>query len=185
MVFRKDNNGLLYKINVKDENSFLKAQESGSIEYLKIGSDELPNLDNRFREHFFKIENEKIVLDATRTKEAWVINMQNRLEKHIYNNYSQKKQSQDEKFVSSYTTKLKAKGVTALEKKIVAMITSFLAGATLEDILKDVTAEQKPYYEKLIKVGVRTEWSENCIVEGKTAIAENREPVYAEFPTFK
>ena len=68
---------------------------------------------------------------------------------------------------------------------MVEMITSFFTGSTLEESLAGVTVqEQKPYFEKLVKVGIRTEWAENCIKEGMTAIDEEREPVYPEFPTF-
>jgi len=42
--------------------------------------------------------------------------------------------------------------------------------------------EQKAYFEKLVKVGIRTEWAERCIIEGKKSIVEDREPVYPEFP---
>jgi len=108
------------------------------------------------------------------------------IEEHIYNFYSQTKQSQDEKFVSSYTTKLKAIGVTTLEKKIVSMVGSFLAGSTLEECLSTVTNEdQKPFFEKLLKVGVRTEWCELCIKEGSLAITQEREAEYMAFPTFE
>jgi hypothetical protein len=104
------------------------------------------------------------------------------IENHIYANYPQKKQAQDEKWVSSYTTKLKAGGVENLEVKVVQMITSFFSGSTLEECLSGVNKEQKPLFEKLVKVGIRTEWAELCIIEGKRAIAKNDEPNYPEFP---
>ena len=105
------------------------------------------------------------------------------IENHIYKNYSQKKQTQDEKWVSSYTTKLKAGGVDNLEAQVVKMIGFFFTGKSLSECLESVTVqEQKPYFEKLVKVGIRTEWAERCIQEGTTAIAENREPDYLEFP---
>jgi nucleoside diphosphate kinase len=106
------------------------------------------------------------------------------IETYIYKYYPAKKQAQDEKWVSSYTTKLKAGGVVDLEVKAIAMITSFFSGKSLSEVLVDVSEDEKPFFEKLVKVGVRTEWAELCVIEGKTAIAENREPVYAEFPKF-
>lgn len=107
------------------------------------------------------------------------------IENHIYTNYPQKKQAQDEKWVSSFTTKLKAQGVDNLEVQVVQMIGLFFSGKTLEESLAGVTEQQlKPLFEKLVKVGIRTEWAERCIVEGTTAIAENREPEYPEFPKF-
>ena len=101
---------------------------------------------------------------------------------YIYAYYSQKKQAQDEKWVSAYTTKLKAKGIKDLEKQIVVITGRFFDGESLKDILKDVPDEQKKYFEKLVKVAIRTEWAERCIIEGKLAIKENREPVYPDFP---
>ena len=102
----------------------------------------------------------------------------------IYSKYSQEKQNQDEKFVSAYTTKLKALDVEKLELKIVQMATSFFKGDSLTIILKDIPDEQKKYFEKLVKAGVRMEWLENCIAEGNLAISEDREAVYSIFPTF-
>lgn len=105
-----------------------------------------------------------------------------RMSMHVYAYYQRDKQQQDEKWVSSYTTKLKAQGVEDLELKVVGMITSFYQGSNLEEILSSVEDEQKPYFEKLVKVGVRTEWMENCIKEGTSAIAEKREANYPVFP---
>jgi len=105
------------------------------------------------------------------------------IETFVYSKYTAVKQSQDEKWVSNYTTKLKAQSVENLELQVVQMITSFYQGKTLAEALAPVTdEEQKPYFEKLVKVGIRTEWMENCIKEGNLAISENREPVYPEFP---
>lgn len=104
------------------------------------------------------------------------------IETHIYSFYPQKKQSQDEKYVSSYTTKLKAQGVVDLEVQVVAMVVAFFGGTSLNEVLVGVPNEQKYLFEKLVKVGVRTEWAELCVIEGKSSITEKREPVYAEFP---
>ena len=104
------------------------------------------------------------------------------IEKHIYTNYPAKKQSQDEKWVSSYTTKLKASGVEDLELKIVNKAKAFFKGDTLEKVLKDVADDKKPYFKKLIKVAIRTEWAELCVMEGVKAIQEDREPNYPPFP---
>ena len=104
------------------------------------------------------------------------------IEDAIYKFYPAKQQAQDEKWVSSFTTKLKAQGVADLEVKIVDMATSFFSGTNLSEVIADVDDEQKPLFEKLVKVGIRTEWAELCVTEGKSAIAENREPVYPEFP---
>jgi len=182
MIFRKDNNGLLYKINVKNEDDFLKAQSKGTLEYLKVEADELPQIDERFRTHFYKVKSGQIVPDETRIKEAWVEKIKKGIEKHIYSFYSEKKQSQDTKWADSYTTKLKASGVEDLELKIVNKAKAFFLGGTLEEMLEDVDDTQKPYFKKLIKVAIRTEWAELCVMEGKKAIQEDREPNYPPFP---
>ena len=106
------------------------------------------------------------------------------IELHIYANYSQKTQAQDNGWVSSFTTKLVASGITDLDKQIVEFTTSFLTGIKLSEILVNVDDAVKPMYEKLVKVAIKNEWCFNVIQEGKLAIKENREPVYAEFPKF-
>ncbi|WP_108062715.1 hypothetical protein [Poseidonibacter lekithochrous] len=113
-----------------------------------------------------------------RLREEQKLNMEN----HIYTYYSQRKQAQDEKWVSSYTTKLKAANFEKLELVVVEMTTSFYDGVSFEDILIGIPVEQKMMVEKLVKVGIRTEWIENCIKEGELAITENREPNYPKFP---
>ena len=104
------------------------------------------------------------------------------IENHIYSFYSEKKQSQDTKWADSYTTKLKASGVEDLELKIVNKAKAFFKGDTLEKVLKDVDDTQKPYFKKLVKVAIRTEWAELCVMEGTKAIQEDREPNYPPFP---
>ena len=106
------------------------------------------------------------------------------IENHIYANYPQIKQQQDNGWVSNFTTKLVANGVTDLDKKIVQLTTLFFSGKTLDEVLADIDEELKPKYKKLVKVAVKNEWALKCIQEGKKAIAENREPVYPEFPNF-
>lgn len=123
----------------------------------------------------------KIIFDENKIK--FIPMNEKELGLFIYEFYPSEKQQQDEKRVSSYTTKLKAQGVENLELKVVGMITSFYQGSNLEDILSSVEDAQKPYFEKLVKVGIRTEWMEICINEGQTAIAEDREPNYPKFPT--
>jgi hypothetical protein len=106
------------------------------------------------------------------------------IENHIYSYYPQKKQAQDNGWVSNFTTKLVASGVTDLDKQVVGFTTSFLKGSSLDEVLSGVEDETKPMYKKLVKVAVKNEWAYLVIQEGKKAIAENREPVYAEFPKF-
>lgn len=126
---------------------------------------------------------QKITDDETKEKMKLTdLEKEEKLQEYIYTKYTKTKQQQDEKWVSSYTTKLKAQGVENLELKVVGMITSFYQGSNLEETLSSVEEAQKPYFEKLVKVGIRTEWMENCIKEGTTAIEENREANYPVFP---
>jgi len=107
------------------------------------------------------------------------------IENYIYSIYPAIKQSQDNGWVQNFTTKLNAGGVTSLDKQIVEFAISFLKdGKKLSEILVDVVDAIKPMYEKLVKVAVKNEWAYLVILEGKKAIAENREPVYPEFPKF-
>lgn len=132
-------------------------------------------------------EEENIVVTNDELEQNYILkSKKTTIENFVYSKYTATKQSQDEKWVSNYTTKLKAQSVENLELQVVQMITSFYQGKTLAEALAPVTVEeQKPYFEKLVKVGIRTEWMENCIKEGNLAILENREPVYPEFPQIK
>lgn len=123
---------------------------------------------------------------------------------YIYKYYSAIKQAQDQKWASSYTVKLKAAGVVNLESLVVGSV-GRLAGETLGVVANDVVSGfdagvisniqgdtevmrigyAESMLSKLIKIAVKTEWAELCIVEGKAAIAENRDPVYPSFPVFE
>ena len=111
-------------------------------------------------------------------------NKKKNIEKYIYSKYSEIKQQQDEKWLSNYSTKLKALNVENLESKIVSKVTAFYDGKTLEETISDVPEEQKKYFEKLVKVGVRAEWLELSIEEGKKAIEEKRDFSFRDFPIF-
>ncbi len=105
----------------------------------------------------------------------------NFLERYIYAYYPPQKQAQDEKWVSSFSTKLKAEGVEELEAKVVQFVARFLEGETLDEILKEIEIGQREKFKKLIKVAIRTEWAERCINEYDLSIAENRESEYPDF----
>ena len=109
-------------------------------------------------------------------------NFRKELESYIYTNYPKDKQSQDIMWTNYHRTNLVAKGVTDVEAKVVAMVLEVQQGKKLSTVLKDVTGEQKPAFEKLVKVGLRTAWAESCIEEGLKAMAEDREPNYPAFP---
>ena len=132
-----------------------------------------------------KMENLNIELEnvsVEELKERETVVKRNSIESHIYMYYPAKKQSQDEKWVSTYTAKLKASGVTNLEEQIVSMASRFFDGEGLEDIIKDIPDDQKKYYKKLIKVAIRTEWAERCIMEGMKAIEEDRSINFPKYP---
>ena len=101
---------------------------------------------------------------------------------YIYMFYSQSKQSSDLADKLYFENILKAKGVKTLEKTIVTKITAFNDGKTFDEILVGVVDENKEAMAQLLKVGIRVSWVQACKSELKTAIAENREPVYPEFP---
>ena len=123
------------------------------------------------------------------------------IENTIYGEYSKDKQSQDEKWTSSFTTKLKAAGIQNLEELVVDAVRSYLPDNPVDRLAADIIATfdsniigkvqgeseaEKTSYatkmvEKLIKIAVRTEWAEQCIIIGKAALASNSKP---EFPTF-
>lgn len=119
---------------------------------------------------------------ANEIKASELLQAQKAIETHIYTHYTPTKQAQDEKWLSSYSTKLKALGVENLELEGVLMVTKYFGGMTLAEILVDIPTDRKHYYEKLIKVGIRTEWAELCIIEGLKAIADSREPNYRPYP---
>ncbi len=103
------------------------------------------------------------------------------IETHIYSKYSQKAQAQDQVWTDNFHTKLVVMGM-GVEAKVVGGVKAFMGGVTIAEYLKDENVETMPLLEKLIRIGVRSEWVYQCILEGKKAIAEDREPVYAEYP---
>jgi len=133
---------------------------------------------------FDKWEVDKWVEDTKTKIKAEAEEKVQAIEDYVYSKYPLTKQTQDDKWEANFSTKLKATGVTELEKKIVEMVTSFFSGKTLAEIVSGLDDAVKPLYEKLVKIGVRNEWAYLCIQEGTNAIAEQREAVYPEFPNF-
>ena len=109
---------------------------------------------------------------------------QNPIRTHIYRYYTPNMQTEDGTWKNYYTTLLKAKGVENLEADIVAKVIEVQNGKSLDEIVTDVDDALKPAYQKLVKIGVRTSWAYKIIEESLLAQAENREPVYVDFPTF-
>ena len=123
------------------------------------------------------------------------------LSKTIYARYSLEKQTQDEKWVSAYSTKLKAAGVENLERTIVGVVANLESKSTQDSAREFVSgipepviariqgknkAERKAYAErmftKLVKIAARTQWAEACVQEGSLSISESREPNFPAFP---
>jgi len=187
MIFRKDNNGLLYKIKVKDEDNFLKAQLKGSLTYIQVDNKSLPN--SKFREIFYKIEDDNIVVDMDRTFKKWIELKQKEIRNFLYSKYPQSKQSSDlaDKMYFENVLKAKvdadgAKVYPDLETIIVAKVIEFDNGSTLDDLLSDVVDEDKESIKQLLKVGIRVSWVQKCKSELKSALAEDREPNYPAYP---
>ena len=155
---------------------------------------------NMFLSHYeFLIDD--IQFDQDEYKSLYESEKLQKLSAHIYSKYPQEKQAQDERWVSSFSTKLKAADIHNLESVVVGVVLD-LANNTLEQSVKNVVAglsddvinkinkpnktQRKQFITdaltKLVKIALRSEWLEDCITEGKTAIEENREPVYAVFP---
>ncbi len=130
------------------------------------------------------IENEIAGVSIEELKRRESIHKADDIETFIYSKYSAKIQAQDNGWKDNFRTKLVASGVADIDTQVVEMASSFLKGKKLSKILAGVSDQVRPMYEKLVKVAVKNEWALLCIQEGKKAIAQNREPVYAQFPKF-
>jgi len=104
------------------------------------------------------------------------------LTEYIYTYYPPVKQQSDIADKVYYETLLKAKGITNLEQDIVNRTTRFYNGETIEEIIADVDDEDKVAYEQLIKVAIRTKFVQDCKLELKKAIDENKEIEYPKYP---
>ena len=188
MIFRELNNKL-YEITLPaeiSEEEFLEKQKNGTVKFLQISPEQLPTVPDDEQRHFSKVfyelDGENIVIDYERTVEQWLNDKYKEIENFIYSKYPQAKQNSDLADKIYYETLLKAKGVENLEADITKRVKDFFAGSTLDDVVADVADENKVAYTQLIKVGIRTTWVQLCKDELKKAIAENREPVYPDFP---
>ena len=128
------------------------------------------------------------------------------ISEHIYKFYPAIKQAQDLKWSEAFRIKLGVYGVVNVDKKIYTMGIGFFTGKTFNKaislVLSEATTEivnsleavpteeergilesdTKEKLETLLGIAIRTEWAERCIVEGRKAIVEDREPVYMDFP---
>jgi len=186
MIFKVNTDKSLIQIHIplEDEDVFLRAQKNGKLEYIKVLKAELPKYSGslKINKLFYKRVDEKIILDIDRILNAWIDKLYLQIESILYLKYPQSKQSSDLADKLYFENALKAKGVKTLEKTIVTKITAFNDGKTFDEILDGVADENKEAMAQLLKVGIRISWVQACKSELKTAIAENREPVYPEFP---
>jgi len=143
---------------------------------------------------------------APPTEEEIIFLKKMKIEEHIYKYYPEKKQTQDLKWSEAFRIKLGVYGVVDVDKKIYTMGLGFFTGKTFDESISLVfdkvmiqridsleveptederivlEADIKDKLETLLGIAIRTEWAERCVVEGRKAIMEEREPVYMEFP---
>ncbi|GEM_PF-2596261 len=186
MIFRVDDNGLMYRINIlkNEEDTFLKAQKKGKIKYIKVEPDELPKLETlqTTKKSFYKIVDGKIVIDESRVAQEWQKDKLKEIERYIYRYYPQSKQNSDLADKLYYENTLKARGFENLEQTIVTKIIAFESGKNFDELLSDIADENKEAILQLVKVGIRVAWVQKCKAELKTALLENREPEYPVYP---
>ena len=106
----------------------------------------------------------------------------NSCKNYIYHHYPQEKQASDIADKVYYETLLRAKGINNLEQDIVNRTTEFYNGKSLEEVIADVADEDKVAYEQLLKVAIRAKFVQDCKLELKKAIDENKEPEYPKYP---
>jgi len=185
MIFRVDENGLMYQINIpqEDEDRFLKAQKGGKLEFIKVDYDELPEYSGnlRFSKLFYKKVNGNIEIDFDKTIENWTKDKYKEAENLIYSKYPQSKQNSDLSDKLYYENLLKAKGVKDLESNIIVMVEKFFKGESIDKIVNDIT-EDKEAYIQLVKVGIRVTWVQMCKNELKKAIEKQKELELPKYP---
>ena len=189
MIYRvKDKK--LYRVDVKDnvgEEAFINKQAGTGIEFLRLDSTMLPLVDDdRFiSDHYYMLDGDgNVIVDEERTTIAWMKLERVKLSSYIYSKYSQTKQNSDLADKIYYETVLKAKGYSDLEQQLVNSVIAFLGGDSIDKILddNDVPDEDRMSVTQLLKLGIRVTWVQRCKGELYTAIADNREPDYMEYP---
>jgi len=111
---------------------------------------------------------EKLKLQEMSTKQKY-----ENIEAYIYNQYSQKKQSQDDKKYLYYKQFLSKDE----EKQILPLSGGYFKKKTL-------SLKEDSNLLIVVKIAIKTHWIRLCADEGKLAIQESREPIYLEFPKF-
>jgi len=104
------------------------------------------------------------------------------IKNYIYLHYSAEKQSQDQVWVMAFRSKLVAGDFKDIEKTILSKASSVINGQTISKVVSSYSKINKPMVEKLIKVAIKTNWAELCVIEGKAAIEEDRDFNFPKFP---
>ena len=188
MIFRELNNKL-YEIMLPaeiSEEEFLEKQKNGTVKFLQVNPEELPKINEDEKRHFSKIfyglDGENIIIDYERTVEQWLNDKYRDIENYIYSKYPQSKQNSDLSDKIYYENILKSKGIESLENDIITRVKDFFTGKTLEEVIEDISDENKEAYLQLLKVNIRVTWVQMCKDELKKAIDENREPDFPKYP---
>ena len=134
----------------------------------------IKNLKDKDGNLIYDIDNMEIIYESYELAEITT--------SYILQYYPTIKQQSDQADKEYFSTLLKAKGVENLEADIVTRVQNFFAGSTLDDVIADVADEDKEAYIQIVKVGIRVTWVQTCKTELRNAIAENREPVFPEYP---
>jgi hypothetical protein len=197
-----ENNTLQHKVDNRGKTIYSTTDKTESkVDYLgdiKLGFTLIE--PNEFDE--WNSKNKKWVENTAKKTEAKAINKILSIENHIYKYYPKKKQDQDRVWESSFTTKLKAGGIENLEQVIVSSAKSINSGSEFENVVTDFilslsdeiinnfygkTKDEKIGYiqsmfSKLLKIAIKTEWAEMCIISGKKAISSGSELSFPEYP---
>lgn len=109
---------------------------------------------------------------------------------YIYKHYPSVKQAQDATWTNLFSVQLKALGVIQLEHLVIQSIVAIKDGSSVDNevikaikTVEQITSENVYMLGKLIKIGIRTDWAARCVVVGKTALANQEEAVFPEFPS--
>jgi len=172
MIFRVKNNRL-YKVEIKKEleDIFLQNQQGGSVKFIKVTEDELPEIEPHLPKFYKYDENKKIVPDMDRIKKEYAKVLKEKVSRYIFTYYPQEKQNSDLADKLYYENILKAKGVSKIEKGINNRVIDFYNGKTIEETIKNISDENKEAYRQLVKVGIRVAWVQMCKDAYKEAIA--------------
>lgn len=114
--------------------------------------------------------------------------------RHIYRFYTQQKQAQDisnKVFAETAILVLSENNGDLISGDDITVdvgrvVLDIISGKTTKsDFVNSKPANLQQYYEKLVSIGLRLKWKDDCIYEGELAIRENRKPIYPQFKTYE